>query len=145
MNESTVVVNKHWQICFVLFCFLFVFWFTWRVVPLGFLPWKIRVAFPGESQSAATESRYPKYGACFLLFFFFCFFVFFSVSIIHRTLTRTTGSLTCAQIFMHAIAHGTYGHRKRISTKKLTLGENSLAAPENRTCVSGAQVRCFTN
>ena len=33
-----------------------------------------------------------------------------SVSIVHRTLTWTTGSLTCAQMLMHAIAHGVYGH-----------------------------------
>ena len=30
----------------------------------------------------------------------------YSVSIIHRTLTWTTGSLTCAQTLMHAFAHG---------------------------------------
>ena len=30
----------------------------------------------------------------------------FSVSIIHRTLTWTTRSLTCAQMLIHAIAHG---------------------------------------
>ena len=30
----------------------------------------------------------------------------FSVSTIHRTLTWATGSLTCAQMLMHAMAHG---------------------------------------
>ena len=30
----------------------------------------------------------------------------FSVSIIHQTLTWTTGFLTCTQMLMHAIAHG---------------------------------------
>ena len=30
----------------------------------------------------------------------------FSFSLIHRTLIWTTGSLTCAQMLMHAIAHG---------------------------------------
>ena len=30
----------------------------------------------------------------------------FSVSIIHRTLTWTTALLTCAQLLMHAVAHG---------------------------------------
>ena len=34
----------------------------------------------------------------------------FSVSITHRTLTWTTGSLTCAQMLKHVIAHGVYGH-----------------------------------
>ena len=31
------------------------------------------------------------------------------VSTIHRTLTSTTGSLTCAQLFLHAVAHGGWG------------------------------------
>ena len=40
----------------------------------------------------------------------------FSVSIIHRTLTWTTGSLTCSQMLMHAIAHGgCKDTRKRVS------------------------------
>ena len=30
---------------------------------MGFLPWEIRVAFP-RGKPAATESRYPTYGAC---------------------------------------------------------------------------------
>ena len=30
----------------------------------------------------------------------------FSVSIIHPTLTWTTGSLMCTQMLMHAVAHG---------------------------------------
>ena len=41
-----------------------------------------------RGKPAATESRYPTYGACWV----------FSVSIIHRILTCTTGSLTCAQM-----------------------------------------------
>ena len=32
------------------------------IVPKGFLPWEIRVAFPGEKPTA-TESRYPTYCA----------------------------------------------------------------------------------
>ena len=34
-----------------------------------------------------------------------------SFSISHRTLTRTTGSLTYAQVFMYAVADGVYGRR----------------------------------
>ena len=65
------------------------------IVPMGFLPRKIRVAFPGESQLRQSRARKPTAPAgCF------------SVSKIHRTLTWTTGSLTCAQMLMHAIAHG---------------------------------------
>ena len=64
------------------------------IVPMGFLPWEIRVAFPGESQQRQSRTTQPKvHAGCF------------SVSIIHRTLTWTTGSLTYAQLLMHAIAH----------------------------------------
>ena len=38
-----------------------------------------------------------------------------------------------------------YGHRNRVCTEKLTLGEKSLAAPGNRTCLNGVLVRCSTN
>ena len=77
------------------FFLLLLFLFYNCIDPLKFIPWEIRVAFPGESllrQSRATQST--MHAGCF------------GVSIIHRTLTWTTGSLTCAQILMHAIAHG---------------------------------------
>ena len=62
---------------------------------MGFLLWEIRVAFPGESQLRQIRATQPRvHAGCF------------SVSIVHRTLTWTTGSLTCAQMKMHAIAHG---------------------------------------
>ena len=35
------------------------------IVPLGFLPWEIRAVFPGATP-AATELRYPTYGACWV-------------------------------------------------------------------------------
>ena len=83
------------------------------IAPVGFLPWEIRVAFPGESQLRQSRSTQPTvHAGCF------------SVSIIHRTLTWTTGSLTCAQVLMHAFAHGAVR-----THRKLTLGEKSLAAP----------------
>ena len=69
------------------------------VFPMEFLPWENRVAFPEESQlrqCRATQST-ARVG-------------YFRASIIHRTQTWTTGSLTCAQMLMHAIAHGVYGH-----------------------------------
>ena len=46
----------------------------------------------------------------------------FSVSIIHRTLTWTTGSLTCAQMLMHAIAHGGVGTPKEMGKAKTVPG-----------------------
>ena len=85
-----------------------------------------------RGKPAATESRYPTtvHGGCF------------SVSIIHRTLTWTTGYLPCAQTLMHAIAHRGARTPQESLHWKLTLGEKSLAAPGNRTCVSGVPVRC---
>ena len=64
------------------------------IVPVGFLPWEIRVASLGQSQPQQSRATQPTvHAGCF------------SSSIIHRTLTWTTGSLTCAQTLMHAIAH----------------------------------------
>ena len=62
--------------------------------PTGFLPWKIRVDFHGESHLRRSRATQPTVRAA-------CF----SVSIIHRTLTWTTGSLESAHMLMHAIAH----------------------------------------
>ena len=73
------------------------------VVLMGFLPWEIRVAFPGESQLRQSRATKPTvHAGCF------------SVSIIHRTLTWTTGSLTCERILVPAIDTGVYRHRKRV-------------------------------
>ena len=58
------------------------------IVPMWFLLWEIRVAFPGESQLRQSRATQPtSLAGCF------------SVSIIHRTLTWTTGSFMYAQIF----------------------------------------------
>ena len=58
-------------------------------------------------------------------------------------LTWTTEFLTCAQMLMQAIApRGVYGHTSGSLHWKLTVGEKSLAALGNRTCVSGVMVRC---
>ena len=64
------------------------------IVPLGFLPWEIQVAFRRESQlEQSRATQLTEHAGCF------------SVSIIHLSLTRTTGSLTCARMLTHAIAH----------------------------------------
>ena len=64
-------------------------------VPLEFLPWENRVAFPGESQLRLSRATQPTvHAGCF------------SVSMIRRTLTWTTGSLMCPQMLTHAVAHG---------------------------------------
>ena len=57
------------------------------IVPLGFFPREIRVAFPGESQMRQGRATQPTVHAGW-----------FSVSIFHHTLTWTTGSFTCAQM-----------------------------------------------
>ena len=74
-----------------LFFFLFFFFFFFclfyncTIVPMRFHPWEIRVAFPKESQLRQSRAKQPTvHAGCF------------SVSIIYRTLTRTTGSLTCS-------------------------------------------------
>ena len=78
---------------------------------MGFLLWEIRVAFPGESQLRQSCVTQPiVHARCF------------SVSIIHRTLTWTTGSLTCAQMLMHAIAHRGVRTHVRESARKVDSG-----------------------
>ena len=55
------------------------FFFYNCTVPFGFLPWGIRVAFPGESQLGQSRATQPTvHAGCF------------SVSVLHRTLTWTT-------------------------------------------------------
>ena len=73
----------------------FIYTFYNCIAPVGFLPREIRVGFPRESQLRHSRATQPTvHAGCF------------SVSIIHRTLTWLKGSLTCAQMLMHAIAHG---------------------------------------
>ena len=63
-------------------------------MPMGFLPWEMWVAFPGESQLPQSHATQPTvHDGCL------------SVSIIHQTLTWTTRSLICTQILIHVIAH----------------------------------------
>ena len=67
------------------------------IVQIGFLPWEIRVAFPEESQLRQSRAIHPAvHVGCS------------SVSIIHRTLTWTTGSLTC--VHARDNTRGVYGH-----------------------------------
>ena len=81
------------------------------IVPMEFLPWKIRVAFPRESQLRQSRATQPTvHVGCFC------------VSIIHRTRTWTTGSLTCAQMLMHAMARGGVRTHVRESALKVDSG-----------------------
>ena len=81
------------------------FFFT-TIAPSGFPPWDIRFAFQGQSR--ATQPA--MHTGCF------------SVSIIHGTLTWTTGSLTCAQMLMHVTAHGGVRTHVRESALKVDCG-----------------------
>ena len=64
------------------------------------------------------------------------------VAIIHWTLTWTTGSLSCAQILMHAIAYRGVWTPKESLHWKLILGRKSLARLGSWTCISCVMVRC---
>ena len=69
-----------------------------RLTSSLFLQLCLRVASSEESQLRQSRATRPVVHAECL-----------SVSVIHRTLTRTTGSLTWAQMSMHAIAHEDVG------------------------------------
>ena len=109
------------------------FFFSIFIFPMGFLPWEIRVAFPGESQlrrSCATQSM--MHAGCFYM---------------HNLPNSNMDN----RIFnVHKDVNATIAHegvRTALESLhwKLTLGEKSLAAPGNRTCVGGVPVRCCTN
>ena len=84
---------------------------------MGFLQWEIQVAFPRESQLQQCHATQPTvHAGCF------------NVSIIHKTLTWTMGSLTCAKMYMHAKRTGVCGPCDIICTN----GESNLC----RQCAS---------
>ena len=63
--------------------------------PNGISPMGNSGCFIRENQLRQSRATQPKVHAGCL-----------NVSIIHQTLTLATGAFTCAQILMHAIAHG---------------------------------------
>ena len=68
--------------------------------PIGISLIRNSGCFP-QGKKATTELHYPTWGACWC----------FSLSMIHWTLTWTTGALMCMQMLMHAIAHkGVWTH-----------------------------------
>ena len=78
------------------------------IIPMGFLPWEIRVVFSGESQLRQNRATQPTAhaGCC-------------SVSIIYRTPTWTTGYLKIKDLpmFCMRLRTGVCGHRKRVCTE----------------------------
>ena len=68
----------------------------------------------------------------------------FGISIIHWTLWAT-GSLSCAQMLMHALAHRGAQTPYKSLHWRWTLWKKSLATLGNRTCISSVMVRCTTS
>ena len=100
---------------------------------------EIRVALPWYRLQQPQEQRYPVLqvhaGA-------------FRVSLIHRTLTRITGSLTCVRDYSYACL--TYTHRQRVITtfltRKKTLTTLFLCCRRGSNLGSfGSRVRCSIN
>ena len=107
----------------------FIFLYTYTIfynciVPMRFLSWEICVAFRGERQLRQSHTTQPTvHAGCF------------SVSIIHRTLTWTTGSLTCAQMLMHVIAHEGVRTHVRESAQKVNSWRKIPCCPgESNLC-----------
>ena len=101
--------------CVHTFTFITFFFCYNCIAPMGFLPWEIRVAFPGKSQLWQSCATQPiVHAGCF------------SVSTIHWTLTWTTGSSTCAQMLMQAIAHRGVWTHIRVCTESWLWEKNPL-------------------
>ena len=129
-NSQRKLFTSWYRLILYIF-FFFTFSFHNCIVPVGFSPWEIRVAFPGESQlQQSCTTRPTVHTGCF------------SVSIIHWTLTWTTGSLMCAQTLMHMIARGGIRTPWESLHWKFTLGEKSHSAQENWIFVSCMPVGC---
>ena len=73
---------------------MFVFCFFYNcIVPVGFLPWEVWVAFPGESQLQQSHATQPRVHArCF--------------SVSTKLWQWTMGSLTCTQMFNECTGGG---------------------------------------
>ena len=77
---------------------------------------KFGLLFPRESQLRQSRAtQLTVHAGCF------------SVSIFHRTLTWTTASSTCAQMLMHAIAHG--GVRTHVRESALKVDWEKISLP----------------
>ena len=98
-----------------VYCILFCTWyFVHCVVPMGFSPMGNYGRFP-QGKPGATESRYPT------LIYNKAHAGSFRVCIVHRTLTWTTGSLTCLRDHSYArIYTRRWSHRLRVSITFLT-------------------------
>ena len=110
---------------FVLLLF-FAFYFTTLLSHRDFSHGKFGLLSPGKASCDSRATQPTVHAGCF------------SVSIIHRTLTWITGSLTCAQMLMHAIAHGGVITDVRESALKVGFGRKIPC----RTGESNLRQRC---
>ena len=93
-------------------CSIF-FFFTTVLSHWDFSNGKIGLPSPGKAScNWAVLSTIMVHAKCF------------SVSIIHQTLTWTTGSLTHAQTLRHVICKGVYGHCKRVCAESWLWKKN---------------------
>ena len=100
---------------FSFFSFFYFLHLTTVLSQLGFSHGESRIAFLGESQLRQSRDTQPTvHAGCF------------SVSIIRPTRTWTTGSLTCAEMLMHAIAHGGVRVHVRVCTESSPWETNPL-------------------
>ena len=117
---------------FDVFLFKFFFFFVTTVVSQwDFTHGKFRLPSPGKASCDSCTTQPTVHSGCF------------SVPIIHRTLTWTTGSLTCAQMLMQAITHGVTDTHKRVCTESWLWEKNSLPhqgiEPVSAACQSDAK------
>ena len=115
------VTCNTWPVVLCILCMTHDLWFvhnnydSWAVIllvffhnciiPLGFLLLSL-----GKASCDSPTAQPTVHAGCF------------SVSIIHQTLTRTTGSLTCTQMLMYAVDTGVSGLCKRVCTKSTDTG-----------------------
>ena len=121
LSRQTTDNKKEWVFCTFKNKFLLV---TTVLSQWDFSHGKFRLPSRGKPAVTSCTTQPTVHAGCF------------SISIIHRTLIWTKGSLTCTQMQMHAIAHGGVWTPQVCLHWKLTLGEKILAAPGNRTCVA---------
>ena len=99
------------------------YYFTTVLSHWDFSCGKFGLLFPGKASCDRVTLPQPAvHAGCF------------SVSIIHRTLTWTTGSLKCAQMLIHTVAHVVYTHRKRVCTESWLWERNPL--PQGKSNLS---------
>ena len=111
MSSQTDCANQWFRnVPFTFFTFVTLL-FTTVLSQWDFSHGKFELLPPGESQLRQTRSTHTTvHAGCF------------SVSIIHRTRTWTTESLTCAQMLMHATAYGGCTDTVRESALKVDSG-----------------------